>query len=796
MNNSEKKHTMKKTFPIVGMHCAGCAQNLTKAIKKVPGVATAQVTYATDKATIEYDEHQIDWEKLKAAIASVGKYQVVLEKQTSNGVHAAHGNNHQQMDHASMEHPGDGGHTDHAVPLKEKQILKLKKKVMVAGGLFLTLFLGMIFKIIPHEFAFILTSVVMFYAGREFFENAWMGLKSWSANMDTLIAIGTGAAYLYSTVVTFFPSIFGEGQPVYYETAAAIVALILLGRYLEARAKGKAGEAIQKLLHLQAKMATVWQIQNVNLKAKNYSQKLKTSDLKEIQVALDQVEVDDVIIVKPGEKIPVDGRVLEGESWVDESLVTGESKPVKKQPGDQVIGSTINSKGRLIIAATKVGEGTVLAQIVKLVEEAQGSQAPIQKLADKVSGIFVPAVIVIAIAAFLVWYVVVGATFTTALVVFITVLIISCPCALGLATPISIMVGTGKGARAGILIKNAEKLQIAGQIQAVVFDKTGTLTKGKFAVTDIAPADIGFPSPPFPKGGSVGIIRNTILSLAASVEQASEHPIGLAIVNKAKEDKAKLSQVVNFKAIEGKGLGGKVGKHQVLIGTQALMEEQKVVRCATLDELVAKMRAEGKTIAYVAVEGKTVGAIALADEPKEQAQNTVKALQREHVDVWMITGDNLQTAQGVGKRLGISNIMAGVLPDQKVAKVKYLQKKYQVVAMVGDGVNDAPALAQANVGISMATGTDVAIEAADITLVRGKIELVEQAIHLSKSTMTNIKQNLFWAFGYNTVLIPVAAGILVPWGITISPIFASAAMAFSSLSVVLNALRLKGIKLN
>jgi Cu+-exporting ATPase len=734
---------MKQTFPIVGMHCAGCAANLTKAILKVPGVKTAKVTYSTNKAAIEYDQQQIDWQALTAAVASVGSYQIILPE-------------------TSADHPPH----DHAAALEAKAIRLLKQKTTVSGLLTVIVLFGAWLKVLPNEIIFVLTSVVMFYAGKEFFVNTWLGLKTFSANMDTLIAIGTGAAYLYSSIVTFYPHIFTSPQPVYFETAAAIITLILLGRYLEAIAKGKASEAIKKLLNLQVKKAIV----------------LRGG--QEVEVDINQVKKGDHLLVKPGAKVPVDGIIIKGQSYLDESLVTGESKPVKKGEGDKVIGSTINRQGLLVIKATGVGEDTLLAQIVKLVDEAQSSQAPIQKLADKVSSIFVPVVILIAALAFLVWHFALGLAFSPALVIAITILIVSCPCALGLATPISIMVGTGRGAQVGILIKNAEKLQIAGSIKAIVFDKTGTLTKGSFSVTDIVPAAI---KPQWRK--------KDILKLAASLEQGSEHPIAEAIVAKAKAKNLPLNSPKQFSGLEGKGVKGIVAGKKLLLGTRRLMEEKNVIRCTVLDEKVARLSDQGKSTAYLSVNNRTVAALALEDEPKPIAKTVVAQLMKKGLAVWMITGDNQQTGAAIGKRLGIKNVLANVLPQDKVMAVKKLQQQYPVVAMVGDGVNDAPALAQADVGIAMATGTDVAIEAGDITLLRGDLRLISKAITLSQKTMTNIKQNLFWAFGYNILLIPIAAGILKPLAITISPIFASAAMAFSSLSVVSNALRLKKIKL-
>jgi P-type Cu+ transporter len=739
---------IKKTFSIVGMHCAGCAGNLTKALKKVTGVVEAQVTYATDKAIITYDEKTIDWEGIKRAVSSVGKYQILLGEDEMDG-------------EMKMK---EGEHHDHAQMLKEKEIKVLRNKVMVSLGIFGVLMAGSILKIIPAEIAFVLTTIVMFYGGAEFFVNAWMGLRNRSANMDTLVAMGTGAAYLYSSVITFFPSLLEGEEGVYFETAAAIVGLILLGRYLEARAKAKAGQSIKELLKLQAKEAIV------------------VRKGKEIKIGLESVVVGDVLVIKPGSQIPVDGVVIEGESYVDESLVTGESKPVKKRERDRVIGSTMNTRGKLMVRAMQIGEDTFLSRIVKMVQEAQSSQAPIQKLADRVSGVFVPVVIGLAVLAFVVWYFVLGASFSTALTFFITVLIISCPCALGLATPIAIMVGTERGARMGILIKNAEKLQLAGKIDTLVFDKTGTLTKGNFAVTDVVTTKI-----------KPSLNRNEFLTMAASVEKGSEHPIGEAIVKKAKKAGVKFRKVSRFRAVEGKGVEGKIGDKKVKIGTRKYIEERKRAMDAKLDSETERLRKEGKTVVYMSVDKRMVGAIALADEVKNEAKEAVRDI--NDIDVWMMTGDNKETALGVAGQLGIENVLAEVLPKDKAGKVKNLKEQNNVVAMVGDGVNDAPALAVADVGIAMATGTEVAMETADITLVRGEVALVSKAISLSRKTMRVIGQNFFWAFGYNIALIPVAAGALVPLGLKVSPILASGAMAFSSLSVVLNSLRLRKVRI-
>lgn len=729
----------------MGMHCAGCASTLTKAIGEVQGVEDVSVTYATDKATISYDEDKIDWEALKTAVASVGSYQIVLEEK--------------------MEDHGEQGHGkhDHAQMLAEDKLKVLKQKVILSLGVFMVLLIGSLFEWVSAPVAFLLTTVVMFYSGSEFFINAWAGLKQKSANMDTLVAMGTGSAYIYSTVLTFSPDLLSGGG-LYFETAAAIVGLILLGRYLEAKAKSKAGQAIKELLKLQAKEAIVLR------------------DGVEVMVAVEMLKLGDVLVVKPGSKVPVDGVVIEGSSYVDESLVTGESKPVGKKQEDSLIGGTINLKGRLLMKVTKVGKDTMLSKIATMVQEAQNSQAPIQKLADRVSAVFVPVVILLAILSFVVWYFVLGASFSTALTFFITVLIISCPCALGLATPIAIMVGTGRGASLGILIKNAEKLQLAGKIDTLVFDKTGTLTKGNFVLTDVVGIDLSWS-------------RKKLLKLAAGVEKGSEHPISTAILEASRKMKVVLDKLTGFEIIEGMGVEGKLAGKEVMVGNQRLMDKKKYSVPTTLALQVKKMMGEGKTVAYISLEGLVVGAMSLADELKEKAKSTVQSLEKKGVEVWMMTGDNEATAKGVASSLGIKNVLFDILPKDKADEVKKLQDKGRLVAMVGDGVNDAPALAKADLGIAMATGTDVAMETADVTLVRGKVELVSQALLLSKKTMSVISQNLFWAFGYNILLIPVAAGLFVSFGLSVSPVLASGAMAFSSLSVVLNSLRLKKVKI-
>ncbi|MFH0942797.1 MAG: heavy metal translocating P-type ATPase [Candidatus Beckwithbacteria bacterium] len=697
-----------QTFPLTGMLCSSCANILTKAILKVPGVISAQVTYTTDKATIDYDLNNINWLALKKAVSSLGSYQIILPNEST-----------------------------------QPQML-LKTKVIISAVLSLIIMFSEIFKLLPREIIFILTTVVLFYSGREFFINAFLALKKMNANMDTLIALGTGAAYLYSASIIF------SSQPAYFDTAATIITLILLGRYLEVKAKTKASQAIKKLLNLQVKKALLF------------------NNGQEVEVDIDQVKTGDQLLVKPGVKVPVDAIILKGQSYLDESLVTGESVPVLKKEGDKVIGSTINKKGLLIIQATKVGEDTLLANIVKLVNQAQSSRAPIQKLADKVSGIFVPVVVLLSILAFLIWHFIFGLAFSPALVISITILIVSCPCALGLATPISILVATGLGAGNGILIKNAEKLQIAGNIKAIVFDKTGTLTQGSFAVTEIIPADIS------PRWKALDILK-----LAASLEQGSDHPIAEAIVEEAKDQKLKLFRPTNFSNIEGQGIAGTVDHQSILLGNWLFMKQKNLKSFGPSD----------KTTAYLSVNNQIIGAIALEDKPKEAAKSMIEKLHQQGLAVWMISGDNQATAENIGQRLGIKNILSEVLPQDKVTQIRQLQQQYSLVAMAGDGINDAPALAQANVGIAMATGTDVAIEAGDITLLRGDLNLICQTIALSRATMRNIKQNLFWAFGYNLILIPVAmAG-------RINPMLAAGAMAFSSLSVVLNALRLRRLKL-
>lgn len=716
---------------------------------------SAEVNLASEKATVEYDPEKAGLDDLREAVRSAG-YEVIAESK--------------KMEHRGHEMP----HEEHHATLpKERETQELKDKVVVSGVLAAVVLIGALTGLLAPGIQLILTTPVLFWGGKQFFIGAWRGLKHRRANMDTLIAVGTSAAYFYSTVVTFFPRIFTAGglaAEVYFDTAAVITTLILLGKFFETRAKGQASEAIKKLIGLSAKTARVL--------------RQAQDKLVEMDIPIEQVKVGDIVIVRPGEKIPVDGVVKEGRSVVDESVVTGESMPVTKEVGDEVIGATINKTGSFKFKATKVGKETVLAQIIKMVEEAQSSKAPIQRLADLISAYFVPAVILIALLAAGYWLLLASQTITFVLVIFVTVLIIACPCALGLATPTAIMVGTGKGAEHGVLIKDAEQLEIAHKIDAIILDKTGTLTKGEPTVTDVIKIS----------NSKYQISKSEVLRLAASVEKGSEHPLGEAIVEEAEEENIKLSEPKNFQAVPGHGVKAEVEGRKVLVGTRRLMEREGVK--VLEDQKIRGLEREGKTVVLVAANGDLVGLIAVADTLKGNSKKAVEDLKRLGLEVWMITGDNRRTAEAIAKEVGIEKVMAQVLPDKKVREVRRLQNEGRIVAMVGDGINDAPALAQADVGIAIGTGTDVAMEAGDITLISGDLGGIVAAIKLSKTTMQIIKQNLFWAFFYNSAFIPVAAGVLYPFfGILLNPIFASAAMAFSSLSVVLNSLRLRRISL-
>ena len=691
---------MKKTYPIIGMHCASCAKLIEKNLNRTPGVASASVNYGSELATVEMDEKMVRQSDIVEAIKSAG-YDVAEEKDKEE--------------------------------IKKRELKKLKFKVIVTGVLASVIFLGSFpdffgFTLNPY-LVFLLSSVVQFWSGREFYLAAWSGLRNRSASMDTLIVVGTISAYSYS----LFSLIYGGHM--YFDTSAVIIALILLGRYLEAKTKAHTSDALKKLLNLQAKTARV--IRNGN----------------EIDVPISEVMIGDLIRVRPGEKIPVDGVIMEGTTSVDESMITGESIPVEKMKGDLVIGATINKNGSVIFKATKVGGGTMLSQIVKMVGEAQSSRAEIQRLADVVSSYFVPIVLMIAVLTFVVWFD--FGEFNRALDSMVAVLIIACPCAMGLATPTAIMVGVGRGAEKGILIKDAQSPEIAHKIKSIIFDKTGTLTNGKPKVTDI-----------------VGGVET--LQIAASLEMGSEHPLADAIIEEAKRQKVKIKNVKNFKSIPGLGVEGVIDGKKYFLGKTSKKSKE-----------IEKLESQGKTVVLLSISGKNVGALAIADTLKEGAGDVIRDLEKRKIKTWMITGDNERTAQAVARELGIKNVLAEVLPHQKADKVKELKN----VAFVGDGINDAPAIAAADVGIAMGTGTDVAIESAGIILLNKNLRSVLTALNLSRATVNVIKQNLFWAFGYNVILIPVAAlGML-------NPMIAALAMAASSVSVVGNSLRLKKIKL-
>src|SRR3989338_3824047 len=769
-NNSQM--ITKKTFPIKSIHCASCVHTTEKALKNTPGVKDAVVNLATTKATVTYDSDDCTPEQLADSIAKTG---YVLELKEKN----------EEIQEQEKK--------------KELKILKTKviASLFIGALIFWGSFPGLMNTSPPFLRNFflqlLLATPIQFWAGLDFYKATIPALRNRTANMDTLVALGTTVAYVYSAFVTFLPKVvmnLGIDHMPYFDVAVIVIGLILLGRYFEAKAKIGTSTAIKKLMGLAPKTARVLR-----------ESKDLPAGRQEIDIPIDQVQINDVIRVRPGEKIPVDGIIIEGDSSIDESMVTGESIPADKTKGDTVIGATINKTGTFTYKATKVGQDTMLAQIIKLVEEAQGSKAPIQRLADIVSSYFVPVVIMLAFLTFGVWYIFgPQPSFLFAMLNTVAVLIIACPCAMGLATPTAIMVGTGIGAEHGILIKDAESLETAHKINTIIFDKTGTLTKGKPEVTDIIVLD------KLEQYSSSGAKRNreeTILKLAASIEKGSEHSLAEAIVKKAEKQRLTLSRVEAFKAIAGFGVEGKVDGQKLILGNRKLTSKEQVDISDKLPT-VEKLEKEGKTVMILATRPNTLspntyallGLIAVADTLKDSAVEGVKALQNLGIEVVMITGDNKRTADAIAKKLGIKRVLAEVLPDQKEAEVRKIQAEGKKVAMVGDGINDAPALAGADIGIAMGNGTDIAIASADITLMRQDISAVVDAIKLSRRTLAVIKQNLFWAFIYNIVGIPIAAGVLYPaFGILLSPVFASFAMAASSVSVVTNSLRLRKVKL-
>jgi P-type Cu+ transporter len=745
------------TFSVTGMTCASCVGRVERALEKVPGVLEASVNLANERATVEYLAGEVEPKDLEMAIEGAG-YGVVREDSSVEDSH-------------------------------EREYRTLKADFLLAATLTAIILLGslphMLGLMLPFPTGWLnlalllLATPVQFWAGWRFYRGTWGALKHGQANMNTLVVMGTSAAYLYSVVATLAPQLFAAGRAdVYFDTSSLIITLILLGRLLEARAKGRTNEAIKKLAGLQAKTARV----------------LRGGE--ELDVPLENVRVGDVVVVRPGEKVPVDGRVVSGGSAVDESMITGESIPVTKREGDEVIGATMNTSGSFRFEATKVGEDTALYQIMRMVEEAQGSKAPIQRLADRISALFVPAVIGVAVVTFAVWLLFgPEPALTFALLNTVAVLIIACPCAMGLATPTSIMVGTGKGAESGILIRGGEALEGAHKLDTVVLDKTGTLTRGTPELTDVVVLD--------------GMHEEELLRLLASAERTSEHPLGESIVRAATHRGLPLGELEAFEAVSGGGIRACVDGRKLLVGSRRFLSESGISEygLASRDEELAR---EGKTPIIVAVDGELAGLVAVADMVRDESREAVDRLHALGLEVAMLTGDNCRTAEAIARELGVDRVVAEVRPEDKVAEVKRLQAEGKRLGMVGDGINDAPALAQADVGIAIGTGTDVAMEASDLTLISGDVRGVARAIMLSKATVRNIKQNLFWAFAYNVALIPVAAGVLYPlftegsvpeilrpvlgeYGF-LNPILAAGAMALSSVTVVSNALRLRRAK--
>ncbi len=745
--------TRKSIFPVSGMTCASCVARVEEALSDVPGVVSVNVNLASEKATVEYIEGT-EVADMRQAVKEAG-YELGTEAGTLEDVATA----------------------------SQREINNVRNRfilaVILAGAIMALMWMP--FFVGKPYLLWVLATPVQFWAGLRFYQGAWGALKHRTADMNTLIAVGTSAAYFYSVVAVLFPALFtaeGLEANLYFDTSAMIIALILLGRFLEARAKGRTSEAIKKLIGMQPKTALV------------------VRDGKEMEIPVDDVQVGDLILVRPGEKVPVDGIIRQGNSSIDESMITGESIPVEKETGSEVIGATMNKTGSFKFEATRIGKDTTLAQIVRLVEEAQGSKAPIQRLADVIASYFVPVVIGIAVLAFIIWYFIGPApALTFAFLNFIAVLIIACPCALGLATPTAIMVGTGKGADYGVLIKSAEALESLHKVTTVLVDKTGTLTRGEPEVTDIIVAT------PYS--------QEELIGLAASVERESEHPLAEAVVMAARDRGLELSPVKNFNAIPGHGAEASVAGKKVILGSTKLMKDRGL-SIGEMEKMSDDLWLKGRTLMFLGVDGKVVGIIGLADTVKQNAKEVVTNLHKMGIEVVMLTGDNRRTAEAIASEVGIDRVLAEVLPEHKAGEVKKLQDAGNIVAMVGDGINDAPALAQANVGIAIGTGTDVAMETGDITLMGGKLEGIATAISLSRRTMRTIRQNLFWAFAYNTALIPVAAGILylafgntgVPSGLQfilgnygfLNPILAAAAMAASSITVVSNSLRLRSFR--
>ena len=740
--------SVHETFSIEGMTCASCVSRVEKKLSSLPGVSDVKVNLATEQVSIEYLPALIVFNGLKETLSNAGY--ILRPAKSSEGLTSNKENRH----------------------LKELASLKLKLIISgMASILVMTLSMkseGMALPLSLNLMLFILATPVQFYCGKQFYRGAINGIRHGYADMNTLIAVGTSAAYLYSTVATFFPSwirMADEKVAVYFDTSVMIIALVLLGRWMESRAKLSASNAIKKLMQLQPRTAIV------------------ERQGEEVEISISELVVGDRVWVRPGEQIPVDGKIFEGNSSIDESMLTGESVPLEKNVSDDVFGASINKTGFFKMKVTRLGQDTVLAKIIKLVEEAQGSKAPVQKLADKIAGIFVPSVMGLAVITFLFWWLFGNSftelpTFSFALMAFISVLIIACPCALGLATPTAIMVGTGRGARMGVLIKGGEALERAEKLDTIVFDKTGTLTMGKPEVADVllAPA--------------TKLDAEKLLALAGSLEKGSEHPLAQAVVAEAKRRGLKLKTPDNFHALPGFGVEGKVDDQKVLLGNKRLMVENQI-DISSIDDQVVKLTENGKTPMILCVDGQVAGLLATTDAIKPHAKENILHLKKMGLEVVMLTGDNSNTAKTVARQLGIDRVVSEVLPSGKVDEIERIKQSGHCVAMVGDGINDAPALAGADVGIALGSGTDVAMEASDITLVGSDIKAVVESIELSKATMSKIRQNLFWAFIYNIVGIPIAAGVLYPaYGILLQPVFAAAAMSLSSVSVVGNSLLL------